>query len=293
MARRGEPSAETALGSAVTWLFVPGDRPERFAKAAAAGADAVILDLEDAVPPGHKDAARSHVLGWLGAGNRGWVRINGVGSSWYAADLVALAGAPGLAGFVVPKAEDPDALDELKSQLGHGAAPAAGVVALVESALGVHRALDLATCDAVDRLAFGSIDFAVDIGADGSWGSLLAARNALVLASRVAGIAAPVDGVTTALHDPDQLQADVATARSLGFTGKLCIHPSQLPTVRAGFAPSEQEVEWARRVLAAVGHLADEAGAVAVDGAMVDAPVLARARRILDSAARFHPVEAG
>lgn len=284
----GTPDA----GSAVTWLFVPGDRPERFAKAAAAGADAVILDLEDAVPAAHKDAARMHVLDWLGSGNRAWVRVNGVGSPWYAADLVALTAARGLAGFVVPKAEDPDALEDLGAQLHHGAAPGAGLVALVESAIGVHRAVDLASCDGVTRLAFGSIDFAVDIGADGSWESLLAARSALVLASRVRGIAAPIDGVTAALRDPQLLAADVRAARALGFTAKLCIHPAQLPSVRAGFAPTDDEVAWAERVVAAVSGAAGDTGAVAVDDAMVDAPVLARAERIL-AASTHQPTHDG
>lgn len=262
------------VGSLVTWLFVPGDRPERFAKAAGSGADAVILDLEDAVAPADKDHAREQVCRWLTDSGTGWVRVNAAPTTWHAADVTALTPCPGLLGLVVPKAEDPQQLAEIGSRL-----PArAGLVALVESALGVHRAVDLARCAAVDRLAFGSIDFAGDIGADGSWESLLHARSALVLASRVGGLAPPVDGVTTAIGDPQRLVADVAAARGLGFTGKLCIHPGQVEPVRDGFAPSADEVAWAGRVLAAVG---DSEGAVAVDGAMVDRPVVERAKAIL------------
>lgn len=264
---------------AVTWLFVPGDRPERFDKAAATGADAVILDLEDAVVPDAKETARDHVASWLSQGGdspgrRGWVRLNAAGTPWYDADVAALAAAPGLAGLVVPKAEDVGALVALRDRLG----PSVGIVALVESALGMYRAVDIA--GVVDRLAFGSIDYAVDVGAEHTPTALLHARSTLVFASRIAGIEGPVDGVTTALRDEELLAEDVAAARELGFTGKLLIHPAQVAPVGRGFAPTPDEVDWARRVLAAVeGGIA---GAVSLDGAMVDKPVVDRARRILD-----------
>lgn len=261
------------VGSIVTWLFVPGDRPDRFAKAASSGADAVVLDLEDAVAPAEKDQAREQVCRWLTHSGSGWVRVNAATTPWHAADVAALADCPGLLGLVVPKAEDPHVLSDLALRLPADTA----LVALVETALGVHRAVELAS-GAADRLAFGSIDFAGDIGADGSWDSLLHARSGLVLASRVGGVAPPVDGVTTAIGDPARLASDVAAARGLGFTGKLCIHPGQVEAVRAGFAPGADEVAWAERVLSAVG---DAEGAVAVDGAMVDRPVVERARAIL------------
>jgi citrate lyase subunit beta/citryl-CoA lyase len=269
----------------VAWLFVPGDRPERFAKAVASGADAVVLDLEDAVTPAHKDAARDEIAGWLSGAGRGWVRINAAGTPWQAADVAALAGLPGLLGLVIPKSEDPQLLQDLTLRNG----PAVGVLALVETALGVHRAVEIASAG-VDRLAFGSIDFAEDVGSDGSWEALLLVRSTLVLASRVAGIAAPVDGVTTALRDPERLAYDVAAARGLGFAGKLCVHPDQVRPVQAGFAPTAQEVDWAERIVSAAR---DTRGAVAVDGAMVDRPVLARARRILDQRRRSGVAEGG
>lgn len=127
--------------------------------------------------------------------------------------------------------------------------------------------------------AFGSLDDAADVGVEHTWEALLHARSMVVLASRVGGCPGPVDGVTTALRDPETLERDVAAARALGFTGKLCIHPAQVDAVRQGFAPTQEEVAWARRVVAAVE--AEPAGAVSVDGAMVDKPVLDRARRIL------------
>ncbi len=262
------------ISGAVTWLFVPGDRPQRFATAVASGADSVILDLEDAVATDAKEIARGHVARWLADGeHRAWVRVNAVATPWHDADLDALAEAPGLAGIIVPKAESATELGRLRERVG----ALTGLVALVESAFGLHNAVELAA--AADRLAFGSIDFAVDVGAEHTWTALLHARSTLVLASRLAGVQSPIDGVTTALRDEDVLAADVAAAHDLGFTGKLCIHPAQVEPVARGFAPTPAEVEWAERVLGAVGQ--GSPGAVSFDGAMVDKPVMDRARRIV------------
>ncbi len=257
-----------SVSTALTWLFVPGDRPERFGKAAAAGADEVVLDLEDAVAAPDKDAARSHVARWLRTGGRGWVRIDSD------ADLAAIADAPGLAGVMVPKAEDPARLGAIAARL-----PAdAGLVALVETALGLHRVDELVRV--ADRIAFGAIDFALDIDAHEADDTLLYARSRLVLASRVAGLPAPVDGVSAETRDPAAVLAAARRSRGLGFGGKLCIHPSQLAPVAEAFAPTAEEIDWARRVLAAAAG----AGAVSVDGMMIDRPVLARAGRIAATA---------
>ena len=150
-------------------------------------------------------------------------------------------------------------------------------MALVETAAGVLEAGSIARSPAVERLAFGSIDYAGDIDAVESDDSLLLARSLLVLASRAAGKPGPLDGVTTDLLTMEPVQLAAAYARSLGFAGKLCIHPRQVAAVAAGFAPQEQDVRWAREVVEA----AASAGAVAVAGHMVDRPVLERARRIL------------
>lgn len=259
----------------VTWLFAPGNRPDRFDKASASGADHVIIDLEDAVPPEQKELAREHALQWLRGGGRAWVRINAAGSRWHQDDLSRLAGCRGLEGVVVPKAEDPQALEAAGDALG-----GVPLLALVESAVGVCSAHAVAASSAVTRLAFGALDFALDVGCDDSDHALLLARSTLVLASAAAGLPGPVDGVTTAL-DARETEADARRARGLGFAAKLCIHPAQLTAVREAFAPTAREIAWAKEVLAADV----QAGAAkTADGHMVDAPVLARAHRLLASA---------
>ena len=253
------------IADARSFLFVPGDRPDRFAKAAAAGADVVVLDLEDAVAPAAKDAAREHVVAWLADGHTAVVRINAAGTPWHAADLAAVRDA---AAVMVPKAERPEDLDGLSSALP-----------LVETARGVTAATELCAVPTVVRPVFGSIDLAADLGVDPlSRTALLHARSALVLAASAAGCAPPVDGVTTALSDVDAVRDDTRHAVELGFTGKLCVHPRQVPVVHEAFRPSEEELAWARSVLAAGD------GVSVVDGRMVDRPVLLRAERLLSRA---------
>lgn len=257
-----------------TLLFVPGSRPDRFDKAVAAGADLVVIDLEDAVPEESKESAREAVAGWLAQAEHGAaVRVNGTATEHFGADLTALAGAPGLAAVVVPMADDPAALTRAHEETG------VPVVALIETATGIVRAAELAAVPGVVRLAFGHLDFAADIGSDTGHDAMLMARSTLVVASRAAGLAGPVDGVTTDLDDPAVATADASRAAGLGFAGKLCIHPRQVETVNAAFAPSAEELSWARRVLAVAAEAGS--GAVRVDGQMVDAPVLIRARQLL------------
>jgi citrate lyase subunit beta/citryl-CoA lyase len=262
--------------SARSWLFVPGNRSDRFAKAAASGADIVVCDLEDAVPADAKASSRAEVARWLNESGVACVRINAHGTPFYDADVAALLGMPGLRAVMVPKAEDPRALAELNDALG----PQTAVVALVETALGMHRAYDVATARGVARLAFGSIDFALDVGAEEAQTPMLFARSSLVVASRAAGIAAPVDGVTVALDAPALVEADAATAVSLGFGGKLCIHPRQVSAVNAAFRPSKEDVRRARRILDSV----TDGGAGRLDGKMVDRPVVERSRLVLHRA---------
>jgi citrate lyase subunit beta / citryl-CoA lyase len=256
-------------------LFVPGTRPDRFTKAAASGADLVVIDLEDAVPDTDKGKAREAVAAWLDA-DVAAVRVNALGSAHHAADMAALAGARGLVAVVVPMADDPAGLSELAHRLGSDVP----VVALVETALGVHRANDIAAATGVRRLAFGHLDLAADLRSSTDDTAMLFARSTLVLASRLAGLPGPVDGTTTALDDPGVAGADAGRARALGFTGKLCIHPGQVAPVNAAFGPTDHELAWAQRVVQA----AASGGAVRVDGEMVDAPVLVRARRLLAEA---------
>jgi len=260
-----------------SYLFVPGNRPERFDKACAAGADAVIVDLEDAVPSADKAAAREAVAGWLSPAHPVLLRINGADSSWFEDDL-ALCARPGVAGIVLPKAEQEAALTRLFD------AGAAAILPLIESGLGLWNAAALARMPRVQRLVFGSIDFSLDLNIQESHETLLHARSQLVLASRVAGAAAPVDGVTTSFDDPAQVHADALRARALGFGGKLCIHPKQVAPVHQAYAPTAGELAWARRVVAAAE--AAQGGAVALDGRMIDRPVILIAQQMLEEAAR-------
>jgi citrate lyase subunit beta/citryl-CoA lyase len=264
------------VAEARSWLFVPGDRRDRFGNAATSGADLVICDLEDAVATDRKTAARTEVVRWLQEGGVACVRINAHGTPHYDADVAALAGLPGLRAVMVPKAEDSRAVTELSETVG----PHTPVVPLVETALGVHRAYDLAGAQGVVRLAFGSLDFALDIGATETAATLLFARTSLVVASRAARVAAPLDGVTRAFDDPLVIEADAAAAAGLGFGGKLCIHPRQVAAVNGAFSPSEEDVRRARRLLDSVS----DGSAGRLDGEMVDRPVVERARQVLRQA---------
>jgi len=265
--------ATTATAAiARSWLFVPATRPERFAKAAASGADMVVVDLEDAVPAGEKGAARAEAAAWLAGDGAGAVRVNPVDSPHHADDVAALTGLPGLRALLVPMADSVDALALVHDQLG----PAVAVVAQVETACGLLRAVDLASAPGVVRLAFGHLDFAFDVDAAPEPEAMAYARSSLVVACRAAGTAGPIDSVTTDLDDDQTTLRDAARARALGFTGKLCIHPRQVAAVNEAMSPTDAQVAWAGRVLAA------GPGAVRVDGQMVDPPVKARAERILE-----------
>lgn len=258
------------LASARTLLFVPGDRPERFSKAAAAGADVVILDLEDAVRADHKGQARDSVRRWL-EDNQACVRVNAVGTPWHDDDLTALVAAMGLGGVLLPMADDPGVATVVRQSLG---VPTLGIV---ETARGVLRSAELAAAGVVVRLAFGALDLAADLGTDDP-GTFAQVRTQLVLASRAAGLEGPVDSVTVDVSDGEIAGQDARAGKAVGMRGKLCVHPRQVGPVEAAFAPDALEVDWARRVLE-VGA----AGGVAVmDGAMLDEPVLARARQILE-----------
>lgn len=261
-----------------SYLFVPGNRPERFAKACESDADAVILDLEDAVAPAAKDHGREVVCKWLNSGARAYVRINAAGTQWFDADVAALADRPGLIGLVVPKAERTDLLAAIAARLPENTA----ILPLLESAVGFDNLRAIAHAPKVQRLLFGTLDFQVDMGIRGDGDELLYFRSQLVLASRVAGIAAPVDGVTTSIDDGPLIQAETTRARNLGFRAKLCIHPRQVEPVHAAFRPTVKEVEWARKVQLAVK--ATDGSATTVDGKMVDLPVILKACEILDTA---------
>ncbi|MBF6245758.1 CoA ester lyase [Nocardia elegans] len=265
-------SGSAVVDTAATWLFVPGDRPDRFAKAQAAGADLVVLDLEDAVAPDRKDEARDYVHQWLAGGNRSAVRINAAGTRWYAEDLAMLAQHRAVV-VMIPKAEEPGALLNAAAGLDSPV-----FIALIETAQGVLNAAALADAAEVRRLAIGTFDLAAQLGIDPSdREALAAARSALVLASAAAGLPGPIDGVTGSIDEPEILTADVNYARLLGFAGKLCIHPRQVATAAAALRPSADEIRWATSVVEAT--TAD--GVAVLNGQMIDKPVVDRAHRIL------------
>lgn len=278
MTRTEEDPRGAAIGTAPrgpALLFCPGNRPERFAKAAAA-ADSVILDLEDAVGPDAKDTARADVLRGLAELDRTavLVRVNAVGTPWHAADVAALAGYPELT-VMLPMASSPAQVEALRPH---------PVVALCETARGVLAAQLIAEAENCVGLMWGSEDLLADLGGrpgrrpDGSLlPALEEARTAILYAARAARVT-PVDTVLVAIDDLDTLQADSTAAAASGYAAKACIHPKQVPVVRRAFLPTEPEVAWARAVLAAAEQ---HPGVFRFDGRMVDPPVLAHARELL------------
>jgi citrate lyase subunit beta/citryl-CoA lyase len=256
-----------------SYLFVPGSRPERVDKARASGADVVIADVEDAVAPEDKDRARDAIGAVLDPARPLVVRINPFGSPWFERDL-ALCSRPGVAAVVLPKAEDPAHLSTVH------AACARPVLALIETARGVWNALELARAHGVGRLVFGAFDFRLDLALpDAGYAQLAPYRAQLVLASRVAGLPAPVDSPSAELNDESAVRTEALEARNLGFGAKLCVHPSQVAAVNAAFLPTREEIEWASRIVEAAR--AASGAAVAVDGRMVDRPLLDIAERLL------------
>jgi citrate lyase subunit beta / citryl-CoA lyase len=258
-----------------SYLFVPGNRPERFEKARGAGADAVIVDLEDAVQPAEKGAARDAVCAALDAARPVWVRVNGTDTPWFADDVAAVAGHLGVAGVVLPKAENAEQVEAVFAR-AHGALR---VLPIVETARGVAGLNALCGARGVLRVAFGTLDFQLDMGIDGDGEELDAFRSQIVLASRLAGIGAPVDGVSTVFDDDQALEAQARRGRRFGYGGKLCIHPKQVAAVHRAYAWTDAERAWAQRVMDVVQ--ASGGAAVALDGKMVDMPVILKARRIL------------
>jgi citrate lyase subunit beta/citryl-CoA lyase len=276
-----------------SFLFAPGSNPGVMAKALKAGADAVIFDLEDAVAISEKEAARELVCERVqtSAGRgRIYVRINAWNTSWCQEDLAA-ATAAGADGIMLPKAEDPAVVKDLAGLLP----PGVDLIPLVETARGIMKAFDLAVCsDRISRLAFGAVDFTLDIGATYSktGRELLYARSQLVVASRVADLFPPVDTVFPDLDNDPGLEAELVEVRQLGFFGKLAIHPRQLPLIHASFTPTEDEVAAAWKITRAFQE-SEQAGCAAtrLDGEFIDYPVFLRARQILELAEYLRNLE--
>lgn len=259
-------------------LYVPGDRPERFDKAAASGADLVIIDLEDAVSPDNKDRARANAVEYLAAraakAPEVHVRINDPRSPRGRDDLSAIAGVPGLGGVRVPKVETTDDLDLVDAVLG-----TAPVHVLVESARGVSNVDEIAAHPRTAGVGLGEQDLAAELSITGGF-ALDQLRVRVVVAAAAAGIGPVAMSVFTDLTDEDGLRASCVHGRALGMFGRSAIHPRQVPVIRAAFSPTPAEIAEAREVIEAAGQTG--AGAFALpDGRFVDAPILARARKVL------------
>lgn len=258
-------------------LFVPATRPERIAKALASGADRVIVDLEDAVEEAAKEQARQNLHHFLGErpDTRILVRVNAPGHWAHHEDLALCHRHAGVIGILLPKAETPE-------QVARAHATGKAVLPIIESAGGLVALAQLAAAKGVERLSFGSLDLGLDLNlrtdSDAAVQVLGHARYAVLLHSRAAGLAAPLDGVYPNIQDMDGLYQHVQFARDMGFGGALCIHPSQVDVIHRALQPSAAELQWARRVLAGA---AGGAGVFKLDGQMVDAPVILRARALV------------
>lgn len=267
-----------------TYLFVPGTRPDRFEKALASGADRVILDLEDAVSPADKDAARDSVASALVTGLSAavLVRINPQGTQECAADLEAFGALPesalqNLAGIVIPKSEY---VADLASVSASFSTPVP-LILLIETAVGVTNALTLAQAPGVSRLALGAADYSLDLGIDLESQTIDYTYSKLVIASKAARLPGPIGSPFFSVHDAAGSEREARRLRALGVTAQLCIHPNQVAPVLAGFAPSPEDVTWALKMVGS------DAGATAIDGQMVDRPVRERAELILARHARM------
>jgi citrate lyase subunit beta / citryl-CoA lyase len=273
---------ESTARPALTSLYVPGDRPDRFVKAMASNADEVILDLEDAVAPGHKTEAREAVVAFLQdrQGKPVQVRINGLDTPWGPDDVAAVAAQPGLTGLRVPKVERPEMVHEVARRL-----PLEGSVAvhlLIETARGVEAAFELATAERVGSIALGEADLRSELNVSDDRG-LAWARGRIVVAARAAGLPAPQMSVYPDLADEDGLAASCREGRAFGFLGRAAIHPRQLPIIVEAFLPTDEEVADAVRLLEALdGALeAGQGGFVLPDGRFVDRAMAGRAKAVV------------
>jgi citrate lyase subunit beta/citryl-CoA lyase len=274
-----ETSVQPAIAAdkARSWLLVPATKPETFTAAAQSEVDAVILDIEDAVAPAAKPAARAAVVEWLSNGGSAWVRINDATTTFWADDLAALADAPGLQGVMLAKTESGSQVEMTAQRLPEGTR----ILALIESAMGLEATPEIARANSTFRLAFGSGDFRRDTGMSDEPLAMAYPRSRLVVSSRAARLPGPIDGPTLAVND-GFLSRDSALTLSMGMSGKLCMHPDQAPIVNRELAPSPADVTWAREVIDALG----EDGARVRDGS--DLPRLAKAKKITAQAATFH-----
>ena len=254
-----------------SFLFVPGNRHDRFSKAKSSGAHSIVIDLEDAVSLDAKSEARSATADWLSEGNTCYVRVNSADTEWFSEDIAMIRkfDIP----VMLPKAD-------LKSlQLTSEAIPGNTIIALVETVRGYMELRQMTAVAKLSRFAFGSIDFGVESGIEDTADTMTAIRTNFVLESCYGGLLPPIDGVSTSINNEELTRQEALRSKQLGFGGKLCIHPKQVAVVNSAFTPTSEQVEWAHRVLQAIEY--SKGAAVAVDGKMVDKPVVEQAQRII------------
>lgn len=255
-----------------SWLFAPGHSEKYLNRVFDAGADVVLLDLEDAVPESQKDDAR-RLVAEAAKSRRCWVRVNRPGSEACARDLKALAGL--VNGFRVPKVESAEEVVWVADR-----APGVPLDCTIESARGVMAVDEIVKSSACTVLSFGSVDLALDLGIEEGHLEMLVARSSIVLASRAAGKPPPSDGVHTNVDDDEGLRREAEAARRLGFFGKSAVHPRQVPIINDVFTTSAEKIEWAKRVLLAFS-VSQGAATRLPDGEFIDLAVAERARRVL------------
>lgn len=274
-----------------SWLYVPGDRPERFDKAIAKGADAVVLDLEDAVSLDRKADARALVADWVQQHQTGgaqiWVRVN---QGAMGVEDTAMVAIPGLTGICVPKVDDPAELVEINSVLAeserrHGLASGHWpLIPLIESAVGLTRLDSIVRAERVIQLQVGEVDLAADLGLSGDIDLHLAPiRSRILVESVAAGILAPIGPVSTEFRDLDAFRTSTRTVIGQGFVGRACIHPDQVAIVNEMCTPSEEERAAAQDLLDRMNSAVQEGSGIALDvnGRMIDEASARSARRII------------
>lgn len=270
----------------LTWLYVPGDRPEVVTKALSSGADVVVVDLEDAVAPDRKEYARTATAERLTDPQPVpvHVRINALDGPLATPDLQSLEGLPGISGLRLPKVTAPQDVVRVATLPSAARLP---LHALLETALGIEHAFAIATAHpALHGLALGEADLRADLGVRGDAG-LDWCRSRVVVAARAAGLAPPPQSVHPDIRDLDTLAASCAHGRALGFLGRAAIHPRQLPVIERAYLPTSEEIEEAEQIVKAAAT--DEGAQALPDGRFIDAAVVAAARRTLSLADRDRP----
>ncbi|MFC3996303.1 HpcH/HpaI aldolase/citrate lyase family protein [Nocardiopsis sediminis] len=281
-----DTAATLSAAPPLTLLYVPGDHPDRVAKALASEADVVIVDLEDAVAAPAKSAARAWTAELLDRvpPTPVQVRINDPRTPEGRADIVALAGRPGVIDVRLPKVEDPATVAETAAEL-----PGVRLHLLLETAIGIERAFELATAHpAVAGIALGEADLRADLGITDESG-LIWARSRAVIAARAAGLPAPQQSVYTRFRDLAGLAESCREGRALGFVGRTAIHPAQLPVIAEAYRPSAAEIAAAEEVMAAVATAERDGGGgrALPDGRVIDPAAVGAARRVLGLVGRM------